>query len=110
MTATDRYTHVKPVVFALCCVGIALISVHDAMLVVVHHETISELERNPIGKWLLDIQQGEVWLFVLVKLAGTAVVCTVLVSLYQRCRKLALPIALSLTTFQSLLLVYLHCR
>lgn len=106
----DWNRHFRPLMFAICCITIALVSVHDAMLVVLYHETINELEQNPIGKWLLDIQQGDVWLFVLVKLAGTAAVCTVLISLYRRSKQLAFPIVFALAAFQSLLLVYLHCR
>ena len=56
---------------------------HDALLVVVHHEVIDYTEQNPLGRWLLQHGGGDVWLFVCVKFAGTAVVCAVLVILYR---------------------------
>ena len=95
-------------VFAACCAWIAAISVHDAVLVVVHHELISQYEQNPLGKWLLQLHGDDVWPFLLVKLAGTAAVCTVLVRLYQFRSAIALPVVSALSCFQLLLLLYLH--
>ena len=100
----------KELVFVACCVWIAVISVHDAVLVVVNHDVIEQYERNPVGRWLLERHGGEVWLFVMVKLAGTAAVCVVLVSLYRYRRALAMPVAAVLAGFQLLLLCYLHFR
>jgi hypothetical protein len=40
-------------VFAICCVLVITISVHDALLVVLHRNTIDQFEKNPLGKWLL---------------------------------------------------------
>ena len=97
-------------IFAACCIWIAAISVHDAVLVVVHHEVIERLEQNPLGRWLIQRRGGEVWLFVSVKLAGTAAVCVVLVKLYQYRPALALPVAAAVAGFQLLLLCYLHFR
>ena len=96
--------------FALCCTWIAAVSVHDAILVIVHHELISQFERNPLGTWLLQLHGGEVWLFVVVKLAGTAAVCTVLVRLYRYRSDIALLVAVVLSCFQLLLLFHLHYR
>ena len=56
---------------------------HDAVLVVVHHEVIERFEQNPLGRWLIQCGGGEVWLSVFVKFAGTAAVCAVLVRLYH---------------------------
>ncbi|KAA5545423.1 hypothetical protein FYK55_07165 [Roseiconus nitratireducens] len=102
-----RSDHAGPIGLAVCCILISLISIHDAMLVIVNYEVINEMEQNPIGVWLLGLQGGQVWLFVLVKLACTALVCTVLVSLYQYRRRIAMTVASSLAGFQSLLLGYL---
>ena len=97
-------------VFTLCCSWIAVVSVHDALLVVAHHELINQFERNPIGRWLLQLDGGEVWLLVVVKLAGTAAVCTVLVRLYQYRADIALTVAVVLSCLQLLLLLHLHYR
>jgi hypothetical protein len=94
-------------VFAMSCLLIMVVSVHDAMLVVLNVDVILEFERNPIGKWLIELQRGEIWLFVLTKLLGTAVVCTVLVMLYESRARHGLVAAAGVASFQMMLLCYL---
>jgi hypothetical protein len=89
---------------------IAAISVHDAMLVIVNRQVIAEEERNPLGRWLLTRQSGNVWLFVLAKLLGTAVVCAVLVRLYQWRMRVAMAVASALVCFQLGLLLFLSLK
>jgi hypothetical protein len=89
---------------------IAAVSVHDAMLVVINQDVIAQVERNPIGRWLIAQQGGEVGLFLLAKLCGTALVCAVLITLYQRRRGMALSIAAALTCFQLGLLLFLSLK
>ncbi len=96
-----------PVTLGVCCLLIAFVSVHDAALVVTNHEVIHEVEQNPIGVWLLDLQDGQVWLFVTVKLVSTALVCAVLITLYKHQRRIAMTVAASLVCFQLSLLCYL---
>jgi hypothetical protein len=97
----------RAVALAACCVVIAAVSVHDATLVVLNEDMIIEFERNPVGKWLIERQGGEVWLFVLAKFAGAAVVCATLITLYRRRRGMALAAAGVLAAFQLALLGYL---
>ena len=96
-----------PYGLAICCLLIALVSVHDAALVVTNHEVISEVEQNPIGVWLLELQDGRVWLFVTAKLVLTALVCAVLITIYRHDRRIAMTVAGSLVCFQLTLLCYL---
>jgi hypothetical protein len=90
-----------------CCALVTAISVHDAMLVIVNHELIVEEERNPLGQWLLALQGGDVWLFVLVKLFGTSVVCAILLTLFRSRPTLALFAGGFLSCLQLTLLIYL---
>ena len=96
--------------FLLCCIAITAVSVHDAVLVVLHEEVISEFEQNPLGCWLIRLQGGEVWLFVWTKLVGTALVAAVLVKIYQHHSRLALTVAAPTAVFQLILLLYLSLR
>lgn len=89
------------------CLVIALVSVHDAILIVVNHEVIGEVERNPIGSWLLDVAEGSVWLFVLLKLLLTSIVVTFLVFLFYVRRELAWIVMPPIVLFQLCLLGYL---
>lgn len=92
---------------ALCCLTIAGVSVHDAMLLVLNHETIGEDELNPLGRMLLEMNGGAVWLFVLVKLLGTAMVCAFLIEIFRCQPRIALASAGVITGLQVLLLLYL---
>lgn len=89
------------------CTLIASVSIHDAMLIVVHHESILADERNPVGRWLLEIQGGDIWLFVLVKLLGTSAACALLIRLFEVRPQMALIAAGAVTCFQLGLLGYL---
>ncbi len=86
---------------------IAGVSVHDAVLLIQNQEVIGQFERNPMGQWLLALGNNEVWLFVSVKLLGTAIVCTSIVALCDYSRKLGYMTAVGLATFQASLLFYL---
>lgn len=87
---------------------IASVSVHDAALVAVNQDVIYEMEQNPLGRWLIELDSGSVSLFILVKLAGTAVVCAVLASLYEHSRRLGLAVTWPIAIFQGGLLTYLY--
>ena len=96
--------------FVFCCVWIVAVSAHDAVWVVVHHQRMEELERNPLGRWLIQMHHGDVWPFVWVKCAGTATVGAVLVTLYRYYARIALAAAAAVAGLQLLLLCYLHWR
>lgn len=95
------------IALATCCLFVAAVSVHDAMLVVLNANVIGDVEQNPVGRWLIELQGGEVWLFVSLKLAGTAIVCAVLVTLYEYRTHLALAASTGVAAFQAGLLWYL---
>lgn len=94
-------------ILAACCLLVAAVSVHDAMLVVLNADVIGEVERNPVGRWLIDVRGGNVWLFVSLKFMGTAIVCATLVTLYEFRTRLALAVGSGVTAFQLALLWYL---
>lgn len=96
--------------FISLVVLIASVSVHDAALLVHNHDVIMEFERNPIGRWLIELNAGSVWLFVIVKLLTTTLVCAVLASLYEYSKRLGLLVAIPTAGFQAGLLVYLYAN
>jgi hypothetical protein len=99
--------HRSKLVFAACCLIVMAVSVHDAMLVVLNAEIILAVERNPVARWLIQLQRGDIWLFVLAKLLGTAIACSILVVLYEFRDRLALVAAGGVASFQIMLLYYL---
>lgn len=88
-------------------VFVAAVSVHDAALVVLNHEVILQYERNPIGRWLIEANGGAVWMFAAVKLFCTALVCTLVVRVFEWREHHGLAVAGGLAGFQALLLIYL---
>ena len=96
--------------FAVLWFFIALVAVHDGYLVVICSDVIRSAEQNPLGRFLIELDQGDVWLFLTVKAAGTAAVCTVLLTLYHYSRRLALAVCGPLASFQLSLLLYLSLR
>ena len=86
---------------------IGSVSLYDTFLIVFFKETIMQLERNPMGLWLLQIANGEVGVFVRAKLAGTLIVLCVLVLLRRRESPTAMPVTTSIAACQTGLLGYL---
>ena len=95
------------IALGMCCLFVAAVSVHDAMLVVLNASVIGEVERNPVGRWLIKLHGGEVWLFVSLKFLGTAIACAALVSLYEFRTRLALTASTGVAAFQLWLLWHL---
>jgi hypothetical protein len=93
--------------FAILCCFIAAVSVHDAYLLLHYRQVMLENEKNPIGRWLIEVGGGDVKLFVAVKLTTTAVVCSFLVWMYQRHPRRTQYIATGVAAFQLGLLLYL---
>jgi hypothetical protein len=96
--------------FIALLVVVAGVSVHDAALLLINQDVIADYERNPLGSWLIEVNSGSVWLFIVVKLLGTSVVCSFLAVVYELSRRLAFAVATPLTMFQLVLLGYLYAN
>lgn len=104
--ATDLREH-QTTLLGLLVLFIAAVSVHDAHLVILNHLVIMEVEKNPVGWWLVSATGGEVWPFITIKLACTAVVCATLLTMFDRAPRITLPVATGIASFQAALLLYL---
>ena len=102
--------HRTAALFTFCCAWIVAVSAHDVVLVVVYHDVIEQLERNALGRRLIEAHDGDVWLFVWLKCVGTATVGAVLVTLYRYRVRVAVTVAVVLAGLQLVLLGYLHLR
>jgi hypothetical protein len=94
-------------IFIALVVFIVAVAVHDTVLVILHEQQLAEMERNPVGRWLIELGGGDVGLLVAVKLVGAATACAVLVTLYGSWRESALAAAVVLACLQLGLLLYL---
>lgn len=93
--------------FAVMWLAIGLISSIDLYWAIKNQHLMLEMEENPIGQWLLAKDNGDVALFMGVKMAGTTLALGVLIFLYHYQRRLAWISVITLTVLQFCLLHYL---
>jgi hypothetical protein len=93
--------------FTAAWLFIVFVSVVDGLLIIVHRTDIFFLERNPVGRQLLEWGQGSIVPFVIAKLACTLLVATLLLLLYWRLPRFGLPVTSALACFQFGLLIFL---
>ncbi len=93
--------------FLIRCALIAAVSIYDTALIILFRDHILQLERNPMGVWLLKAGAGDIEIFVRVKLAGTVAVVAILTCLWRYNRRTALPVTTSIAAWQTGLLAYL---
>lgn len=98
----------NPLVFLGCCLFIALVGILDTWLVVIHPETIFDMEKNPICLFLLQQDPNNMFVFVTAKLIGILIVLCVLTGLFRYWKKYAMHVTLAITFFQFSLVCYLY--
>lgn len=98
----------RPWAFPALLLFIGLVSCYDGYLVVRTGDLILDLEKNPIGVYLIEHNGGDPALFLIAKAAGTLLVVSVLGFLNRYFQRLAVPVTYSLAAFQSGLLCFLE--
>ena len=93
--------------FAALWLAIGLISAIDLYWAVKNQHVMLENEENPVGRYLIRLDDGSVALFMGVKMAGTVLALGLLVFLYHYKKLYAWLSIISLTVAQFLLLRYL---
>lgn len=95
------------------CAIVGSVSIYDMILTVLYAPYLKSLEQNPVGRWLMQLDQirnnevPDLTLFLSVKTLLTIAVLTVLAFLYYRYRRIGQPVAMGVTSFQILLAMYL---
>ena len=93
--------------FGLLLLVIGYISAYDLYLAISFSEELILNEQNPLGRYLIKVNNGNIALFMGLKFAGTITCLAILVVLYQ-CKKSWAWICISaITLFQISLLLYL---
>ena len=103
---TLGYTMRDKIYLACMFVWIWLVSMLDHYLTIKLSETINDMERNPIGRFLLDSDNGSVALFMTAKMMGLWAICLVLIMLYKWRVNVALLSAFILSAIQLALIFY----
>lgn len=93
--------------FPVFIVIIAAVSLYDTYLIIRFSDMISIMESNPMGRWLLGVEGGQVGVFVRVKLAGTVLVLSVLMFMWKWRTPMLFPITTTLALWQTCLMIYL---
>jgi len=83
------------------------VSLYDAWLIARFEDSIVFMEENPVGRWLLQINNGGSGVFIRVKLAGTLIVLTTLLIMRWQESRAVVPVTTSISSFQAGLLCYL---
>jgi hypothetical protein len=93
--------------FSACWSFIGMVSALDTYLINRFGDVLASLEENPVGLFLINLNGGNVSIFIRLKLAGTVLVMSVLAGLYVYHRRWSIPITASVAAFQFGLLFYL---
>jgi cytochrome b subunit of formate dehydrogenase len=94
--------------YAVMWMAIGIISSVDIYWAIANQDMMMELEENPIGRYLIGVDDGSIALFMSVKVAGTIIALGSLVFLYHWKQKYAWPIIITITLAQFFLLSYLN--
>ena len=97
----------KTIIFILTLVSV-VISIIDIYWSIKNQDTLLKDELNPLGKFLIKSDDGDVALFMTVKAAGTMVVGFTIPIIYWLNNKWGLTIGLGVTSFQIVLFAYLY--
>lgn len=93
--------------FAALWSVIILVAVIDGYYMLINHEIIVQTELNPVGRFLLALDQGEVRYFFLLKCCGTIITSSVLLVIYWKQRSRGLATTTGVALFQLGLLKFL---
>ena len=105
----DAHKMVRKIIFDILCWIILLVGAIDTYWLSKNRDSIMEFEKNPVGRYLISLDDGDVSLFILCKFIGTFTVIYFLQKLFVKKKDSALAIALALALFQIFLLAYLYC-
>jgi hypothetical protein len=92
---------------------VAAVSLYDMMLTVKYAISLKYLEQNPLGRWMMRLDELEngmppdLTLFLSVKSLGTVLVMGVIVALIRYRARLGHPVAVGVSLFQLMLAWYL---
>jgi len=87
-------------------IWIWLVSMLDHYFTIKLSATISQEERNPIGKWLLDLDGGNPALFMTVKMASLWVIALIIFKIWTYWRPIWAITCLLVLSIAQLLLVW----
>jgi hypothetical protein len=107
MRISNSATHCSFFVFACLWLFVIFVSVLDGYLAVRYRDELPRTELNPLGRWLIRMNGGQVWLLVAAKFAGTIAAATAALLLFGRWPRAGMVVVAAMAAFQLWLLLYL---
>ena len=104
---SERLALRKLWLFGLLWLFVIFVSVFDGYLVVRHREELHKTELNPLGRMLIQLNGGQVWILLAAKFAGTIAAATAVLMIFGRWPQLGLTVAGIIAGFQLWLLLFL---
>ena len=101
------FRKIREIWFPLAMMVIAFVSLFDTYLIWHFEEEMLSMEENPIGYWLLQIDNGRIGIFVRTKLAGTICVLSTLLVMWRLRSRIVFPVTTSVASYQVGLFFYL---
>jgi hypothetical protein len=83
-------------------------SVHDGFLVLANRPAMHDDELNPVGRWLIQRNGGDVWLLLAAKTVGTVTAATLLLVLFWTSPRLAWIVCTAVAALHVALLLWLY--
>jgi hypothetical protein len=95
------------VLFVVFWLFVIFVSVYDGYLVLQFRHLLHQTELNPLGRLLIQLNGGQVWLLLAAKFVGTVAAATVALLVYGRRPRAGLTVASALAGLQLCLLLFL---
>jgi hypothetical protein len=86
---------------------VIFVSVFDGYLVLRYRHEIHKTELNPVGRLLIQLNGGQVWLLLGAKFTGTVIAAAVVLLLYGRWPRIGITVASAVAGLQLCLLLFL---
>lgn len=86
---------------------VIFVSVFDGYLVVRFRDELHKTEINPLGRLLIQLNGGQVWLLLIAKFAGTVAAATAVLLIYGRWPRVGMTVAGAIAGVQLCLLLFL---
>ena len=96
------------VIVHICGIIIVVVASIDTYWLSKNSDFITQVEQNPLGQYLIELDQGDVSLFIFCKFIGTYLSIGSLYFAWAFHRKKINIISMSIATVQLLLLFYLY--
>lgn len=95
------------VLFGLLWLFVIFVSVLDGYLAICFRHELLRTELNPVGRWLIRLNGGQVWLLIAAKFFGTVGAATLVLLLFSRWQRAGMVVVAVMAAFQLWLLWFL---